>query len=395
MEKSFSLKFLVAILIFFVFPFLASAQKVPVAKKHTSENIIQIDLYESYKKAKVFPLSTIAESVEYLPLETNEDCLMGDHLAHIFIGQNEIIVFDYEYCYRFSPEGKFINKIGKKGRGPGEYNRPINISLETTNQSIYFLDGRRLLKYNYSGEFIKEFDLGVTSMNFLNYQKGVFLIDDMYYQFAAPKERFSFRFFSELEEMQIAKVDCPKKDKIPFTISHPVMYHFNQNTFLKDEWDNMVYKIEDTVNLFAHISINTGKLKLREKDDNSVFTGKENPGEEFVIDITYMSESGRYVFMLANKGMFFYDKILAETYCCEFKQTGEKWYNFENDVTGGPTFNTSFPFHAVNNNTFVTYNHAYEFFEDGVDLSNPKIKKLLQNLQPDDNPVLVLVKLKE
>lgn len=153
--------------------------------------------------------------------------------------------------------------------------------------------------------------------------------------------------------------------------------------------------VENPFSLAPYALLNTGRLKHRDKDDQQPFGG-ENRDDELVMSINYMSESDRYIFMLSNKGMFFYDKILDENFCCEFSQTGEKWYNFENNLTSGPTLiPTSFPMNAVDNNTVVTFNHAYEFFGDGVDTSNPQIKKLMQNLEPDDNPVLVLVKLKE
>ncbi len=391
LSKKYSFLFMLLVLL----PFITSAQKVPVSKKLKSETKYTINLYEAYKETKSYPLSMIAESVEYISLETTSECLLGEYLNNIFMDKNEIIVFDFEYAYRFSREGKFLNKIGKKGRGPGEYNRPMGIAIEPSTECIYFLDSNRLLQYTYSGEFIKEFDLDIKAMKILKYQKGIFLVDDMFYQYAKPEKRFSIRFFSEEDGKQIAKVECPKKDKIPFSIDMPVMYNFNGNTFVKDYWDNTVFEVSDPLHLTEYAFINTGKLKAREKDDKSVFTGKENQGEELVIAINNMAESERYIFMTSNKGLFFYDKSLSETYCCQYSQTGEKWSNFKDDIASGPDLISSFPKNNIKKNTYATFNNAYEFFEDGVDSSNPAIKKLKQNLQPDDNPVLVLVKLKE
>ncbi len=395
MKQMLSKKYSFFVLVFFVCSLCVQAQKIPKAKKLKSESKYTINLYEAYKNTKSYSLSTIAESVEFIPLETTSECLLGDYLNNIFIDKNEIIVFDFEYAYRFSREGKFLNKVGKKGRGPGEYNRPMGIAIEPSTACIYFLDSNRLLQYQYNGEFIKEFDLDIKAMKILKYQKGIFLVDDMFYQYAKPEKRFSIRFFSEEDGMQIAKIECPKKDKIPFAIDMPVMYSFNGNTFVKDYWDNTVFEVNDPLNLTEYAFINTGKLKAREKDDRSVFTGKENQGEELVIVINNMAESERYIFMTSNKGLFFYDKSLSETYCCQYSQTGEKWSNFKNDIASGPDLISSFPKNSIEKNTFATFNNAYEFFEDGVDSSNPAIKKLKQNLQPDDNPVLVLIKLKE
>jgi hypothetical protein len=375
--------------------FYGNTQEIPVAKKHPAENVIQINLYDAYQNAKVYPLSTVAESVEYLPLETTEDCLLGEYLANIFIGENDIIVFDYAYAYRFTPEGKFLNKIGKKGRGPGEYNRPMRIAVDPNQQVVYFEDRGKIVKYGYNGDFLKEYTVAVTTSKILQYSEDVFLVDKMMYSYAEPGERYSMYFFSEQEEKLISRIECPKKDNIPFAIDSPIMYKFNGKTLVKDYWDNTIFRVENPFSLVPYAAINMGRLKHRDKDDQQPFVGEENKGDELVLSINYMSESDKFIFMLSNKGMFFFDKIAKKTYCCEFSQTGEKWYNFENNLTSGPTLiPTSFPMNAVDNSTVVTFNHAYEFFEDGVDMSNPKIRKLLQNLEPDDNPVLVLVKLK-
>ena len=396
MTKPFNSNYLAAISFFLVFPFFLQAQKVPVSKKHNNGETININLYDANKNAKTYPLSTIAVSIKYIPLETTKDCLIGDYLTNIFVNSDGIFVFDYSHVYHFSINGKFIGKIGKVGRGPGEYNQAMSISVDTLMKNIYFLDTDRLVKYDYDGNFIKEYQLGIKSMKLLEYKEGVFLIDDEFYQFAEPGKRFSIHFYSEAEEKQIAKVDCPKKDKIPFSISFPIMYKFNRNTFLKDYWDNTIYQVEDPENLNTYALINMGKFKNRDQDDKFVITGKKNKGEELVLGIDKISESDHFIFMLANQGLFFYDKNSKETQCCEFSNKGEKWYTFENDLTGGPTlFANNFPLHVVDNNTFVTFNHAYEFFEDGVDANNSQIKKVMQNLQVDDNPVLVLVKMKE
>lgn len=291
--------------------------------------------------------------------------------------------------------GKFINKIGIKGRGPGEYERPTSIEMNAQTQTIYIFDSKRILKYNYEGEFLNEYQLSFNSMRMIKLNSDVFLLNDMMFQYADPDKRFSIKLFSEKEKKVISNIECPKKDKIPFSIDSPSMYNYKQNTFVKDYWDNTVYRVPDPFNLQPYITINTGKLKHRDKDDKSVFTGKKNQGDELVLSVTSMSESDRFIFMLSNKGLFVFDKTTTDTHCCEFNQVGEKWSNFTNDLTGGPTLlSNNFPKLPVDNNTFVTFNHAYEFFEDGIDTSNKQIKELTKTLQPDDNPVLVLVKLK-
>lgn len=383
-------------LLILVIPFYSIAQKVPTTKKQTTKPNYFIDLYPAFKSSQTYPLSLVAESTEYIALEKTDDCLLGEHISGIYFDDNSIFVFDFNNCFRFTRDGKFVNKIGKKGRGPGEYNRPMHITLDKEQNAIYIQDKKRILKYGYNGDFLEEFLLGITTSNILHHKDDIFLVNRMMYSYAPPNDRFSIYFFSTDKKKHVARFKCPKKDKIPFAIDNPIMYNYNKNTFIKDYWGDNIFKVEDPHNVFPYATLNTGKLKHRDKDDKRPFTGKKNKGDELVVSITFISETDRYIFMGSNKGLFIFDKKNNITYCSKYQKNGEKWSGFTNDITGGPTFFAhSFPKYHFSENSLTTFNFPYEFFEEGVNTNNPQIKELLKTLQPDDNPVIVLVKLKE
>ena len=55
---------------------------------------------------------------EYQLVEPGKRALKVDHLGNIYIADRS------EYrILKFSPEGKFIKSMGKKGNGPGEFKR--------------------------------------------------------------------------------------------------------------------------------------------------------------------------------------------------------------------------------------------------------------------------------
>ena len=214
------------------------------------------------------------------------------------------------------------------------------------------------------------------------------------YNYAKPGERFSFYIFSERNKKHISKVACEKKDKIPFCIDHPSMYNYNHQTYLSDFWSDTIYHVRNPHNLEAYAVLNKGKFEYRKSEDKSILGGK-NTGEERVLEIRRMAENNRFIFIQSNKGTFVYDKNKKETFCADYIKLENMWANFNNDITSVPFHFLQNSPNAIQNGILISYNDAYQFFEDGVDTSNPKIKKLLQNLEPDDNPVLVLVKLKE
>lgn len=399
MTKPFNSNYLAAISFFLVFPFLLQAQKVPVSKKHNNGETINIELYSAYKNAKTYPLSAIAENVEYIPLETTKENLLGN-ISNIIMTSGDIFIYSYEgICYRFDRQGKFLNKIGRIGRGPGECMQSRDATIDTINYWVYILDYDKIVKYDYDGNFLESFRPGTESAlggyKILAVKPGLFLIDNISYIFNKPGERFSFYFFKEEQKNYTACIACEKKDRFPFCVNMPCMYRFNQNIFINDAWSDTIYRVKDPLNLEAYATMNLGRLKYREMNDNSILSGKRSNGEEWLMDKSMMVESGRYIFIRTNKGLFFFDKAQKETYCTVSIQSGNNWGHYINDFISKDNALPIKITASINNNTLISYYDAYQFFEDGIDVKNSQIRKLIQNLKVDDNPVLVLVKLKE
>ena len=57
---------------------------------------------------------------EYVMLETNENCLLGE-VKGMKVYDSVIGIRERERILLFGHDGKFISKIDKKGRGAGEY----------------------------------------------------------------------------------------------------------------------------------------------------------------------------------------------------------------------------------------------------------------------------------
>jgi len=370
-------------------------QKIPICKKNRTADVINIDLYPAYQKRDNYPLSMVVKSLEYVPLETTDENILGDYLKRIYITSKEIFVFDFALgVYRFTRDGKFINKIGRIGRGPEECIKPIDMILDSINKFVVLLDHDKLVKYDYSGNFVKKYPLIFNSNDMMLYKDKVFLLNDMFYSYQKPGERFSIRFYSEEKQNIISKITCEKKDKIPFSICSPIMYNYNNQTYIKDYWSDTIYQVIDPFNLKAYAVIQTGRFKHRDIDDKSIITGEVNSGDTWIVDITYISETDRFIFLTTNKGMFIYDKIIGETYCSEFHKVDNKWYVFKNDLNSGPDLSSFIYNNSVNGITQVSYNIALDFFDKNSNKLKSGFDKSIQSLNPNDNQVLVFIKFK-
>lgn len=100
-------------------------------------------------------VSEFADTVVYIPLETNSNSLLR-RVRQIQIINNHILVNDGNKLLLFSMDGKFVRQIGKKGKGPGEYLIIFDFGVISDTIFISSTGKRSLIKYSINGEFIEE-----------------------------------------------------------------------------------------------------------------------------------------------------------------------------------------------------------------------------------------------
>jgi hypothetical protein len=92
-----------------------------------------------------------------IPLETTGDCLVGMR-PELLSDEQDFFIFDrqQQFILRFDQSGKFINRIGRLGGGPEEYQGEINdFDIDPTAHSVEILASTgQILRYNYDGTFI-------------------------------------------------------------------------------------------------------------------------------------------------------------------------------------------------------------------------------------------------
>ena len=104
------------------------------------------------------PLSTVAKSIDYIPLETCKEALLGRYGGPRFF-KNGILISSDNGIYCFDPTGKYRYKISRVGKGPGEYQQISAYLIDETRQQIEIMDqrSRKLLKFKLEdGSFIEE-----------------------------------------------------------------------------------------------------------------------------------------------------------------------------------------------------------------------------------------------
>lgn len=118
-------------------------------------NLAFIDI--PVKSAKEIKLSTVAISVDSIPLETLENNLIRS-IMDIEHYQESLFVGNIDALYKFTKKGKFVKQMGSIGQGPGEYLNVTDIALDGKNSQIYVASNlsQKIICFDLEGNFIKE-----------------------------------------------------------------------------------------------------------------------------------------------------------------------------------------------------------------------------------------------
>ena len=94
--------------------------------------------------------SDLVESYKYIPLETRKESLVG-FIRKILFYKDKIYIRDVEtnMVYIFSQSGKYLNKIGQRGNGPGEFSDLLyGMAIDSfANRLLVYDQGKRKMNY--------------------------------------------------------------------------------------------------------------------------------------------------------------------------------------------------------------------------------------------------------
>ena len=109
------------------------------------------------KTAETGYLSDIADSVQFVPLETTQKSLIGN-VEKILVNGDQVFIMDTKLSkavFVFDLNGRFRYKIDKAGKGVGEYSKLGDFIVCDKYIELYDENTRNILKYNISnGSYI-------------------------------------------------------------------------------------------------------------------------------------------------------------------------------------------------------------------------------------------------
>lgn len=106
-------------------------------------------------------LSDIAEELEYIQLDTAR---IVNPRWQIKMTDQYIFVAARDELLQYDRKGKFIQTIGTKGQGPGEFTSCTNIALDTEGERIFVKNGLQVLVYSFDGKFWGKMEIPLEGM---------------------------------------------------------------------------------------------------------------------------------------------------------------------------------------------------------------------------------------
>ena len=344
---------------------------------------------ETEYSIKEYRLEDIAD-ISYIPLETPEGKVLGNvRLVNRFLTEDDIFLGDGQ-IFRFDKTGRFLNTIGKIGRGPGEYTFLHNFCLDENKRQVYILAGfeRKMIVCDYDGNFIREFRINNMSSPLLFdslsllVRKSVEPYNDIFLSIS-PFQRVSLKDGHVLDTFVAARKENPI---LPGTKS--VFSTFKDILRFRDDFV-LTYYTEDTIFTLSK----EGNLSPRYiKEPSNEFLGTSRWFYEFCLETDYFACFKLFRMKTEKEAESKYLMVNKDTreVCRPTFSVANYFDNSGRNRVGLYLYDVGYP-----NVTVMTID-AYiliECFKQGE--LDGELKEIASGLTEDSNPVLMMIKFKD
>ena len=369
-------------------------------------SVTEVDLL-SEPGSTVKKLSEIASEVKYVPLQTIAGSLMGNIIKKIVKIGDRIYVQNIDEILCFNMEGKFLFKLENTGRGPEEYSYIEDFDVSSDDKNLALLSGKKLLFYDISASGF-HFQRSITLKDPAPYRVSTVPETDNLFlaipPWAGNEATLSLLINTNGDTIHY-KPNCYQYEnvrKANFRASNEsILYTSGDNVCFKERFSDTVFYINANENYFRpRIIFNShGTTMTPEMRGGSEPVGNNTT---FIANIFGTPRYVFYYYMSADqtRNRLFFDRKTNT----RFKINIES--ELKDDLSGGPDFNIEFLnsycsggslFSLVDALTLKKYIASDDFIKAQVKEPKKKdaLKRLDDSLKETDNPVLVMVKLKE
>ena len=406
-----------------------------------TDDIAVIDVINNLGKYREIPVSELVTEFEYIPLETNDNCLIGAVYrmlvtsSHIFIqgyvgggSPGVILPGGATRCYAFGRDGRFLCEIGRVGQGPGEYQNIAGLCVDENNQLLYIESHLTLLEYTWEGVFRRSIrkpqNLDEYPGSEINFVRDNLFIG--HFQNHRGNEPVNFILFNDSGRVIKTFDNHIKFERTDNWVSiydrSMRSFRVSENIFVKEYPNDTLFCLNERNELIPQFVFNLGKYSFSNEKRGGGINEIRNIMSNILMipDALFpMIGTPNYIFfsiMVSNADIpspkvvksaqyiqfGLYDIVNKKTLLLE-NDPVSRMSGLINDIDGGFSF---WPKYYSLSHELADVYQAYEMKEilkekyfAGRTIKNPqahqKLKELVNNLKEDDNPVIVIAKLKQ
>jgi hypothetical protein len=187
-------------------------------------------------------LSQVADSIGYLTLKETEHSRLGA-LSHVRYSNGYYYIHDHQqaHYFVFDSVGKYVSKIAKVGRGPGEYAGNLKFDVHPQNGQVVLFDQlkQNMLLYSPEGAFLEEVPMGEIVRDFRILSNGDYLFYTPDHNSGSLKGLWTTGRDGQVKKHWINN----PHDTLNTGMLQRYFYNLNDQIHLMDPYDAVVYRI--------------------------------------------------------------------------------------------------------------------------------------------------------
>jgi hypothetical protein len=356
----------------------------------------------SYPKSSINNISDIATDIEYIPLETTPNSIIG-RIINVKVRNNFIYVATVDnkiFC--FNSSGKYLFNLAKAGRGPEEYSYCSTFDVNESNSILAVLGTKEIVLYNQVSNgfnFLKRINLNESPqlINFIGQNDNILLqYSNTYGTNPISKELINLKGETLLSWPNSMKFQIQEKIMVLSRYEN-TSFNFKNDLYLKEVGNDTIFKFNGN-KLDPVLIFDTKNKRVSPEVRSNPKYYADHMYEYYILQKFFGSERFIYYTAAFNKDyniVGIYDQVKKTRYAVPGKEF------LKDDISGGVNFEPQY----CNNGTFYSWIDAITFknYSSGEIFNKTKVKNsvkheslknLAQKITENDNPILIAAKIK-
>jgi len=342
-----------------------------------------IDLEEGINNINSIPLSTLGSKLEYIPLDTDPECLI-ETISNVSVTDSFIFVSDFDRLLLFDINGNYISQIGSTGRGPGQYPNVGNFIVDNNQGEIYILSSRIVLVYDFEGQYKRDFKTDFPSRQFIMDENGNLILHPFNMPQPTDDPVYSWYFVDNTGTVITKLPNTLKRVNGGVIVPTSPLYMYDSTPHFMEFGVDTLYNYDNNEKI-PYAIFYFGDLKF--PPDPTIAEVQGISGKIWISDVR---ETKTLLFITI------WGDLSGTISNCIFNKKSSSFTvlkdnSFGNDIDGGMSF---WPEKIINDDLMIDYIDAFDLitYAKNNKTESKQLNEVVEGLTETSNPVIIILK---